>query len=75
MVTNSMGTLNSNSIEIREILNEPIKVSAAKVALIHNHPSGDVTPSQSDIHFTFRVNEACKLFGIELMDHIIIRKW
>lgn len=75
IITNSVGTLNSNAIEIREILNEPIKVSAAKIALIHNHPSGDVTPSQSDIHFTIRVNEACKLFGIDLIDHIIIRKW
>lgn len=71
-VTNSIGTLNSNNIEIREILNEPIKISAAKIALVHNHPSGDVTPSQSDIYFTLKVDEACKLFGIELMDHIII---
>ena len=71
-VTNSIGGLNSNSIEIRELLVEPIKSSAAKVALIHNHPSGDVAPSESDIHFTNKVNEACKLLGIELIDHIII---
>jgi len=71
-VTNSVGTLNSNIIEIREILNEPIRASAAKIAFVHNHPSGDVTPSQSDIHFTRKVNEACGLFGIELLDHVII---
>ena len=71
-VTNSLGNLNSNSIEIREILSEPIRASAAKIALVHNHPSGDVTPSNSDIQFTLRVNEACRLFGIELIDHIII---
>ena len=71
-VTNSIGGLNSNSIEIREILAEPIKSSAAKIALIHNHPSGDSTPSISDINFTIRVNEACKIFGIELIDHIVI---
>lgn len=71
-VTNSMGGLNSNSIEIREILAEPIKSSAAKIALIHNHPSGEVTPSVSDINFTMKVKEACKIFGIELIDHIII---
>lgn len=71
-VTNSIGGLNSNSIEIREILKEPIKCSAAKIALVHNHPSGDTTPSISDINFTIRVNEACKIFGIELIDHIII---
>ena len=51
---------------------EPIKSSAAKIALIHNHPSGDSTPSISDINFTIRVNEACKIFGIELIDHIVI---
>lgn len=72
IITNSIGGLNSNSIEIREILSEPIKASAAKIALIHNHPSGDVTPSKSDIIFTMKVNEACKIFGIELIDHIII---
>ena len=71
-VTNSIGGINSNSIEIREILAEPIKSSAAKIALIHNHPSGDVTPSKSDIAFTKKVDEACKVFGIELIDHIII---
>ena len=71
-VTNSVGTLNSNMIEVREILNEPIRATAAKIELVHNHPSGDITPSKSDIYFTKRVNEACKLFGIELMDHIII---
>ena len=71
-VTNSIGGLNSNSIEIREILKEPIKCSAAKIALVHNHASGDTTPSKSDINFTIRVNEACKIFGIELIDHIII---
>ena len=71
-VTNSIGGLNSNSIEIREILSEPIKSSAAKIALIHNHPSGDSTPSISDINFTIKVNDACKIFGIELIDHIII---
>lgn len=71
-ITNSIGGLNTNSIEIRDLLSEPIKCSAAKIALVHNHPSGDVTPSKSDIIFTNKVNEACKLFGIELIDHIII---
>lgn len=71
-VTNSVGTLNANIIEVREILNEPIRSSAAKIALVHNHPSGDVIPSKSDIYFTQKVNEACKLFGIELIDHVII---
>lgn len=71
-ITNSIGGLNSNAIEMRELLLEPIKSSAAKIALVHNHPSGDCTPSRSDILFTNKVNEACKIFGIELIDHIII---
>lgn len=71
-ITNAIGGLNSSSIEMRELLSEPIKCSAAKIALVHNHPSGDVTPSKSDIVFTSKVNEACKIFGIELIDHIII---
>ena len=72
IVTNSIGSLNSNSIEVRELLVEPIKSSAAKIALVHNHPSGDVTPSKSDVEFTIVVDKACKLFGIELIDHLII---
>lgn len=71
-IVNAIGTLNASTIEIREILNEPIKSSAAKIALVHNHPSGDVTPSKSDIAFTHQVDKACKIFGIELIDHIII---
>ena len=72
IVTNSIGGLNSSSMEIREILSEPIKSSAAKIALVHNHPSGDSTPSNSDIVFTRKVNDACRMFGIELIDHIVI---
>ena len=72
IVTNSVGGLNANIVEIKEILNEPIKVSASKIALVHNHPSGDPTPSQNDVTFTIRLNEACKLFDIDLIDHIII---
>ncbi len=71
-ITNSIGGLNTNSIEIRDLLSEPIKCSAAKIALVHNHPSGDSSPSKNDIIFTNKVNEACKIFGIELIDHIII---
>lgn len=73
-VTNAIGGLNANCIEVREILKEPIKQSAAKIALAHNHPSGDVTPSQSDVQFTLRVRDACHLVGVELMDHVIIGK-
>lgn len=72
IITNSIGTINSNTIEIREILKEPIKSGAAKIILIHNHPSGDPQPSESDIIFTKRVEDASGIFGIMLLDHIII---
>lgn len=72
IVTIAIGGVNSTTVEIREIYKEPIKTNAAKIILAHNHPSGDTTPSSEDIKFTRKINEAGKVFGIELMDHIII---
>ena len=72
IVTNTIGGLNKNVIEIREIFKEPIKCSAAKIVLVHNHPTGDVLPSNSDIALTKKVLNAGEMFGIELIDHIII---
>lgn len=72
IVTNTIGGTNSNTIDIKDIFREPIKSSAEKIVLVHNHPSGDVTPSSSDIKFTKKVIETGKLLGIELMDHVII---
>lgn len=72
IVTNTIGGLNSNTVEIREIFKEPIKCSAAKIVLVHNHPTGDVVPSNSDIAFTRKVFQTGQIFGIELLDHIII---
>lgn len=72
IVTIAIGGVNSTTVEIREIYKEPIKTNATKIILAHNHPSGDTTPSSEDIKFTRKINEAGKVFGIELMDHIII---
>ncbi len=72
VIVNSIGTINSNSISFKDILSEPIKIGASKIAISHNHPSGDVMPSNEDISFTAGLKEACKLLGIELLDHIII---
>lgn len=72
IVTNSIGNVNSNYIEMREILKEPIKSSAPKIILVHNHPSGNPLPSKSDIDFTQTLRETSKLFGIELVDHLVI---
>jgi DNA repair protein RadC len=72
IITNSIGNLNTNMIEAREIFKEAVKSSAARIVLVHNHPSGDPTPSYSDINFTKKISEAGDLIGIELLDHIII---
>jgi len=72
VIVNSIGTINSNSISFKDILSEPIKIGASKIAISHNHPSGDISPSNEDIAFTSGLKDACKLFGIELLDHIII---
>ena len=72
VIVNSVGTINSNSISFKEILSEPIKMGASKIAISHNHPSGDTFPSNEDISFTKGLKDACKLLGIELIDHIIV---
>lgn len=72
VATNTIGGLNSNVVEVREIFKEPIKHSASKIILAHNHPSGNPYPSDSDVNFTNRIYEAGKIIGIELVDHIII---
>ncbi|MBQ9280292.1 MAG: DNA repair protein RadC [Clostridia bacterium] len=72
IITNSIGTINSNVVEIREILKEPVKTGAAKIILIHNHPSGNPEPSRNDISFSIKIRDASEIFGIELLDHIII---
>lgn len=72
VITNTIGGLNSNVIEAREIFKEPIRLSASKIIIAHNHPSGNPFPSEKDIQLTKRFFEAGKLFGIDLIDHIII---
>lgn len=72
VVTNSIGGLNANVIEPREIFHEPIKMSAAHIIIAHNHPSGNPYPSESDVKLTKRIHEAGNVLGIPLLDHIII---
>lgn len=68
----SVGSLNSSIVHPREVFKEAIKKSSASIIVIHNHPSGDPTPSSEDINLTHRLCECGKLIGIELLDHIII---
>lgn len=68
----SYGGSNFAMIDPKEILSEAIKMQAPKIILVHNHPSGDATPSKSDYHMTDRIYESANLIGIELLDHIVI---
>jgi DNA repair protein RadC len=68
----SEGTLNNSLIHPREAFKEAIKESAAAVIFIHNHPSGDPSPSCEDIAVTDRLKSAGEIVGIPVLDHIII---
>lgn len=70
--TISIGGLNTNNVEARDVFKSAVAESAAAMVLIHNHPSGDPTPSKDDTDLTLKVIEAGKLLGIEILDHIII---
>ena len=66
------GTVNASVVTPREILIEGLRCLAVSMILVHNHPSGDPSPSESDILLTRRVQEAGNVIGISLLDHIII---
>lgn len=68
----SEGTVNASIMPTREVYVHALKYEAVNIILIHNHPSGDPTPSAEDIRVTKRLVEAGNLIGISLMDHIII---
>lgn len=68
----SVGTLNNSLVEPREILKSSILSNAASMIMLHNHPSGSLTPSKMDTQITDRMINACDLIGIPLMDHIIV---
>lgn len=67
-----IGSLNSSIVHPREIFKEAVKRSAAAVICVHNHPSGDPTPSSQDIEVTKRLVECGEILGIDMLDHIII---
>lgn len=68
------GSTNSAVVQPKDILAEPIKMGAPKIILVHNHPSGDPTPSVEDIKLTKRMYNAAAVVGVELLDHIVIGK-
>lgn len=66
------GGTNFASISMKDVLEDPIKMGAPKIILVHNHPTGDATPSQQDIEFTNHLYEAANLLQIQLLDHLVI---
>lgn len=68
----SIGSLSASIVHPREVLRPAILKSASSIVLAHNHPSGDVAPSQEDIELTRRLVQAGQIIGIEVVDHIII---
>lgn len=68
----SKGTVNASMAEPRDIFGEALSAGAAAIILIHNHPSGDTTPSPADLTVTRRIFEAGELLGVHLLDHIIV---
>ena len=68
----SIGSLDCSIAHPREVFKEAISSCAASVIFMHNHPSGDPTPSEDDIKITKRLVEAGEIIGIEVLDHIIV---
>src|SRR3989338_4606467 len=70
--TISIGTLDASLVHPREVFKRAIQESAYGIILVHNHPSGDPSPSQQDIEVTNVLKDAAKVLGVKFIDHIII---
>ena len=68
----SLGSLNQSIVHPRETFKAAILANAAAVIMVHNHPSGDTTPSTEDTELTRRMIQAGEVLGIKVLDHIII---
>lgn len=70
----SQGGVQATVVDCKLILKRALELLAVQIVLVHNHPSGNIQPSQQDIALTERVSEASQLFDIRLLDHVIIAK-
>jgi DNA repair protein RadC len=72
-----VGSLNASTVRVAEIFKPAIQRSAASIIVLHNHPSGDPTPSPEDVSLTRSIGQAGKLLDIALLDHLVIGqgKW
>lgn len=70
--TLSVGSLNASIVHPREVFRAAMKCSSASIVCVHNHPSGDPTPSPEDVNMTERLCRAGEIVGIDVLDHIVI---
>lgn len=70
----SMGTIDANIVHPREVFKPAIEYGAAAIILVHNHPSGVITPSAADVEITQQIVEAGKIIGISVIDHVVVGK-
>ena len=68
------GTVDHVPVYPREVVKRALELNASSIILVHNHPSGDPTPSQSDVDMTGQINDAANALGITLHDHLIVGK-
>jgi DNA repair protein RadC len=68
----SEGSLNQSIVHPREVFHAAVRESAAAIILVHNHPTGDPSPSREDLEITRRLREAGEVMGVKVLDHIII---
>lgn len=73
-VTVSLGSLTASIVHPRDVYRRIIRDAAAYVIFVHNHPSGDPTPSAEDLEITRRLREVGELIGVKVLDHIVIGK-
>lgn len=68
----SVGTVDHVPVYPREVIRQALMLNASALILIHNHPSGDPTPSEADLSMTREIQKGCKYLGLTLHDHIIV---
>ena len=67
-----IGTLNQSLVHPREVFKEAYSLSASSIICVHNHPSGNIVPSENDLHLTQKLVEIGQFLGIRILDHMII---
>lgn len=68
------GTIRTIHASPREILKLALQLNAGSILIAHNHPSNDVTPSRDDLKFTSQISRACRIMGIQFVDHLVLGK-